>query len=71
MMILWITRKNRKQSPPNDAAGEAFRQHNEAMEKFRLAHPSLNIVNARDVVLANGDLLAPVQSVELDVRSQN
>jgi len=71
MLILWITRKNRQQLPPTDAAGEAFQQHNGAMEKFRRAHPALNIVNARDIVLANGALLAPVDGVRLDDNSRN
>jgi hypothetical protein len=71
MLILWITGKNRGQPPAVDAAKEAFRKHDEAVKTFRRTHPDLNIVSARDIVLADGDLLAPVSSVKLDGHAQN
>jgi hypothetical protein len=71
MLILWITRKKENPTPPAEVSGEALRQHNTAMEKFRRAHPALNIVNARDIVLADGALLAPVDGVSLDGNARN
>jgi hypothetical protein len=70
MLILWITRKNRN-IPDADAGEDTFRAHNEAMKNFRRAHPDLNIVNASDIVVADGNLLAPVQGVKLDGHAQN
>jgi hypothetical protein len=65
MLILLITKKLA------GTAGESFRQHNEAMKRFRQAHPDINVVSSRDIVMADGELLAPVNSMTLDDNTQN
>jgi hypothetical protein len=65
MLILFITKKSQ------GTAGESFQQHNEAMKAFRQAHPDLDVISARDIIMADGDLLAPVQSVTMDINSDN
>jgi hypothetical protein len=71
MLIFWITGNNNKAEPKSAATGETFRQHNEAVKRFRHAHPDLNVVSARDIVLADGDLLAPVHGVKLEENMRN
>lgn len=71
MLILLITPRS-KQEPPTPATGEdSFRRHNEAMKQFRRAHPDLNILNARDILTADGDLLATVEGIRLDGNARN
>jgi hypothetical protein len=71
MLILWITRKYREQPPAVDSGAEAFRKHNEAVKKFRDAHAGLNTASARDIIMEDGNLLAPVLGVEPDHKTQN
>ncbi len=71
MLILLITPRS-KQEPPAAAADEgSFRRHNEAMKRFRRAHPDLNAISARDILTADGDLLAPVSGIRLDGNARN
>jgi len=41
------------------------------MKQFRLAHPDTNVINAKDIITADGNLLAPVDSVKLNEHVQN
>ena len=72
MIILWIRKKKSKELKgltKNDK--ESFHEHDEIMKKFRLAHPDTNIVNSRDIITADGNLLAPVREVKLAEHVQN
>jgi hypothetical protein len=41
------------------------------MKRFRLAHPDVNMVSARDILTPEGNLLAPIQQVKLASHIQN
>jgi hypothetical protein len=71
MLILLISGKNKGPRPVTEADDETFRRHDEAMKQFRLGHPDLDVVRARDIVLANDDLLAPVNNVKLADNARN
>lgn len=72
MLILWI-RKNktgeRTCTPKN--AKESFRKHNEDMKRFRLSHPEIEATSGRDIMTADGNVLATVQNVKLNKHVQN
>lgn len=72
MIILWI-RKRKTEEPSGLAKNdkEAFQKHDAVMKQFRLAHPDANILNARDIMTADGNLLAPVDKVKLTDHVQN
>ncbi|HUT67414.1 MAG TPA: hypothetical protein VMW86_02545 [Dehalococcoidales bacterium] len=72
MIILWI-RKRKSEEPKGPAKNEtdSFQKHDEVMKKFRLAHPDTSILNARDIMTADGNLLAPIQDVKLAEHVQN
>jgi len=72
MIILWIRKK--KTEGQNGLAKdnkESFQKHDEVMKQFRLAHPDTNVINAKDIITADGNLLAPVDSVKLTEHVQN
>ncbi len=69
MLILLITKKKKQFSPAADAGEDNDRE--QTVENFRPSHPALNTVNARDIVMENGDLLAPVYSLGLYSNTQN
>ena len=71
MLILFITRKYRGQPPAADDLEETFREHDDTMKCFRRAHSDLSTLSTRDIVLTDGDLLAPVNSVEPGWNTQN
>lgn len=72
MIILWIRKRKteRKNGPAKDDK-DSFQKHNEAMKQFRLAHPDTNVIDAKDIVTADDNLLAPVQKVKLSEHTQN
>jgi len=72
MIILWI-RKKKTEEPGSKAKKEkeSFQKHDEVMKQFRLAHPDTNVLNAKDIMTADGNLLAPVQDVKLTEHVQN
>jgi hypothetical protein len=71
MLILLITPRNKQERPVADSDDDSFRRHNEAMKQFRRAHPDLNTVSNRDILTADGDLLATVSGTRLDDNSRN
>ncbi len=72
MIILWIRKKKTEgQNGLVKDNKESFHKHDEIMKQFRLAHPDTNVINARDIVTADGNLLAPVDKVKLTEHVQN
>ncbi len=65
MIILWVRKRKAEEQK------EVFQKHDEIMKKFRLAHREVKIVNAKDIITTDGNLLAPVDSIELDKHKQN
>jgi hypothetical protein len=72
MLILWI-RKKKADEPKVDEKkeDESFKTHNDIIKRFRMAHPDLNIVSARDILTSEGSLLAPIERVKLTDHVQN
>lgn len=72
MIILWI-RKKKTEEPSGLAKDnkESFQKHDDVMKQFRLAHPDTNVINARDIMTADGNLLAPVDKVKLAEHANN
>ena len=72
MIILWIRKKkNREPDGPVKDTKESFQKHDEVMKQFRLEHPDTSLINAKDIVTADGNLLAPVDKVKLAEHVQN
>jgi hypothetical protein len=75
MIILWI----RKHKADKDTAGkennvreaESFKEHDDVMKRFRMAHPDLNSTSSREIVTNEGNLLAPVLQVKMAENVQN
>ena len=72
MIILWI-RKRKTEEPGGPAKNdkESFQKHDDIMKKFRLEHPDANVINAKDIITADGNLLAPVEKVKITEHIQN
>ena len=72
MIILWI-RKNKAdaQKDMGKKATMSFQEHDDIMKRFRLAHPDLNIINSKDILADEGNVLAPLQPVKLACHVQN
>jgi hypothetical protein len=72
MIILWIrkSKKDKQKNDPKDEKG-SFREHDEEMKKFRLGHPEFEVINDRDIITGDGNLLAPVRAVKLSEHTQN
>ena len=72
MIILWIRKKKTdKEKEIEKRENQSFHVHDDIMKRFRLAHPDVNVVNARDILTADGNLLAPIQQVKLTEHVQN
>jgi hypothetical protein len=71
MLILFI-RKNKKgeRSRPKKNDKDSFKKHNEKMKKFRFSHPKA-IAMDKDIITADGNVLAMVQTVKLNKHTQN
>ncbi|MFA5308872.1 MAG: hypothetical protein WC370_05210 [Dehalococcoidales bacterium] len=69
MIILWIRKKNADNAKAKD--DESFKKHDDIMKRFRLAHPDLNIISSRDILTAEGSLLAPIDRIKLADHVQN
>ena len=70
MIILWI----RKKKTDNDNGvkdAESFKEHDDIMKRFRLAHPDINSISSREIVTTEGNLLAPVHRVKMAENVQN
>jgi hypothetical protein len=72
MIILWI-RKNKKDKQTQSLKDEkeSFKEHDEVMRKFRLAHQELDAISDQDILTGDGNLLAPVRQVKLSEHAQN
>jgi len=72
MIILWVRKRKAGEKGSADDK-ENFQKHDEIMKKFRFGHPDreVKIVPAKDILAADGNLLAPVDSVKLDKNKQN
>ena len=70
MIILWI-KKRKPDKQPSKSDKESFREHDEMMKQFRHTHPELNVINSKDIMTADGNLLAPVQKVILNENTHN
>ena len=72
MMILWIRKGNpEKKNNTVKTDKDSFKRHDEVMKKFRRAHPDINVIHVKDLVTADGNLLAPVKKVSLTGNVQN
>ncbi len=70
MLIVWL-KKSKHDLRAEETERERTARHNADMKRFRAAHPDLHVVDARDIVTADGDLLAPARGVKLDANSRN
>ena len=72
MIILWIRKsKKDKQEAVSRDEKQSFREHDEVMKKFRLAHQALDAIPAKDILTDDGNLLAPVYHVKLPEHANN
>jgi hypothetical protein len=72
MIILWVRKKkNEKQNHSSGHELDSFRKHDEIMKKFRLSHPDVKIFTPRNILTADGNLLAPIYAVKLGENAQN
>ena len=74
MLILWIRKvKTAEPSRPQKDDKNSLQKHNEDMKKFRLSHPAIEAASSKDkdIITANGDVLATVQKVKLTKHAQN
>jgi hypothetical protein len=71
MIILWI-RKNKKSKQEKELKGkEPFKEHDEVMRRFRMAHEEFDVISDKDIITGDGNLLAPVRKVKLTDHVQN
>ena len=72
MIILWIRKsKADAQNVNNKKDRHSFQEHDDIMKKFRLSHPDLSVIDAEDIVTADGNYLAPIYDVKLTANIQN
>ena len=75
MLILWIRKsKMGEQTCTKKNDNDSLQKHNEDMKKFQVSHPKIEITNSqdiKDILTAEGDVLARVQEVKLTKHSQN
>ena len=72
MIILWIRKKKAdKNTITEKQENQSFEKHDDIMKKFRLEHQDVNIINAKDVFMDEGNLLVPIQQVKLPANIQN
>lgn len=72
MIILWIRRRKsdihtgieKKEDP-------TFQIHDDIMKRFRLDHQDTEILNPKDILAGEENLLAPIQQVKLAENIQN
>ena len=72
MIILWIRKKKTDaQKGKKNEESQSFHKHDDIMKRFRLAHPDMNLMNSKDIMTTEGNLLAPIHQVKLAVNIQN
>jgi hypothetical protein len=70
MIILWI-RKHKTDKDNSVREAESFKEHDDVMKRFRLAHRDITSTSSREIVTNEGNLLAPVHQVKLAENVQN
>ena len=65
MFILWIRKSDKNKKGKELSGSENIKAHDEEMKRFRATHQRIDIVPARDIVTADGDLLAVISTVRL------
>jgi hypothetical protein len=73
MRILWI-KKLKKNKPTEEKSintESSFSDHDEDMRRFRQLHQELQMVINKDMIAADGSILAPIHGVRLAKNSQN
>jgi hypothetical protein len=72
MIILWIRkRKTDKQGLTEKKDAHSFQEHDDIMKRFRLEHHDINILEPKDILAGDENLLAPIQQVKLSENIQN
>jgi hypothetical protein len=74
LITLWVSkRKDKERKDPSKNGQESSRQQEEIIKKFRIAHPKreVKIINTKDLIKADGNLLTPVDGVKLGNNQQN
>ena len=71
MIILWVRKNKDVKNSMDKRNSESFHEHDDIMKRFRLAHPDVNLVTSKDIMTAEGNLLAPVHQVKLPENIQN
>ena len=72
MIILWIRRKKsdmRNGTEKKD--NQTFQIHDDIMKRFRLEHQNTDMLNPKDILAGEENLLAPIQQVKLAENIQN
>lgn len=72
MIILWIRRK--KSGMPSNTGkmeNQSFQVHDDIMKRFRLEHQDTDMLNTKDILAGEENLLAPIQQVKLEENTQN
>ena len=72
MIILWIRKKKEDaQNGTEKRDSQSFHDHDDIMKRFRFAHPDINLMNSRDIMTSEGNLLSPIHQVKLAENIQN
>ncbi|OGO20779.1 MAG: hypothetical protein A2Z15_01945 [Chloroflexi bacterium RBG_16_50_11] len=72
MIILWIRKKKTdKHNLIENKENQSFQKHDEIMKRFRLEHEDVNIIDTKDILAGEENLLAPIQQVKLPENIQN
>ncbi len=72
MIILWIRkRKTDKHNLNEKNDTRDFQEHDDIMKRFRLEHQDINILEPKDILAGDENLLAPIQHVKLSENIQN
>ena len=72
MLILWIRKKKAdEQTCSKKNQKDSLQKHIEDMKRFSLNHPKIEVTNPRDIMTADGNILAAVQKVKLAKHVQN
>ena len=72
MIILWIRKRKSDKGNPNEKKDtRSFHEHDDIMKRFRLEHQDANILEPKDILAGDENLLAPIQQVKLSENIQN
>jgi len=72
MIILWIRRKKSDMHNGIEKKdSQAFQIHDDIMKRFRLEHQDADMLNPKDILAGEENLLAPIQQVKLAENIQN